>query len=54
LINALNKKFGHPFGCWAVKDHGKPSIFIPNSDLSNLQKLVTPHMHPTLLYKIHL
>ena len=25
LINALNKKFG--FGCWAVKDHGKPSTF---------------------------
>lgn len=52
LIKALNNKFG--FSCWRVKDHGKPTIFIPKRDLNNLQNLVSPYMHQTLLYKIHL
>lgn len=52
LINALNQKFG--FSCWRINDHGLPSIFIPNTDLSNLQNLVSPYMHPTMVYKIHL
>ena len=52
LINALNKNFG--FNCRMIYDHEHPSIHIPFSDLSSLQKLVVPHMHSTLLYKIHL
>ncbi len=52
LINALNKKFG--FSCKIIDDHGYPTIYIPFSDLTKLQNLVTPYMHPSLLYKIHL
>lgn len=52
LINSLNKKFA--FSCRMISDHGYPSIYIPFSDLSNLQNLVVPHMHYSLLHKIHL
>ncbi len=52
LINALNKKFG--LDCRIIYDHQYPSIYIPYSNLSLLQNLVVPHMHSTLLYKIHL
>lgn len=52
LINALNNKFG--FNCRMIYDHQYPSIHIPYSNLSNLQNLVVPHMHSSLLYKIHL
>lgn len=52
LINALNVNFG--FKAWMINDHGQPSIFIPKCDLINLQKIVLPNMHSTLLYKIYL
>lgn len=52
LVKALNDNFG--FSSWIVDDHGLPSIYIPNSYLIKLQKLVAPIIQPTLLYKIHL
>nr|NP_043735.1 hypothetical protein AlmafMp16 [Allomyces macrogynus]AAC49236.1 OMEGA orf [Allomyces macrogynus] len=52
LIDALNRKFG--FSCWIINDHGQPSIFIPRVNLRKLQELVVPHIHTSLLYKIHL
>ena len=37
-----------------VDDHGKPNVYLPKTDLKNLQDLIVPYMHPSLLYKIHL
>lgn len=52
LINALNKKFA--LNCRLIRDHKYPSIHIPYSQMSNLQNLVLPYMHQSLLYKIYL
>jgi len=52
LINILNEKFG--LNSWLIRDHGKPTIFIPKRSMSLLQNIVLPYMHSTLLYKIHL
>ena len=52
LIKALNKKF--EFNSWIIDDHGLPSIYIPKSNLISLQNLISPYIHFTLLYKIHL
>jgi hypothetical protein len=52
LVNALNNNF--KFTSRIIKDHDKPSIFIPSKNLICLQNLVLDYMHPTLLYKIHL
>lgn len=52
LVDALNKNFG--FNCKIVSDHGLPTIYIPKSNLTNLQDITLAYMHPTLLYKIHL
>jgi LAGLIDADG DNA endonuclease family len=52
LVNALNNKF--KFTSRIIKDHDKPSIFIPSKNLICLQILVLDYMHPTLLYKFYL
>jgi hypothetical protein len=52
LINVLNEKFG--FNSWLVSDHNQPTIFIPKRNMPLLQKLVSPYIHSTLLYKIYL
>ena len=52
LINALNKNFNFNFKL--INDHGQPTIYIPFENVTNLQILVIPFMHSSLLYKIHL
>ena len=52
LINALNKKFS--LNSRIISDHGYPSIHISYKDLPQLQNLIVPYMHQTLLYKISL
>ena len=52
LMEALNRKFG--FESWVVNKNRMPTIYIPKRNLLLLQEMVKPHMHDTLLYKIHL
>lgn len=52
LINVLNSKFN--LRARLFKDHNQPSIFIPKHNIALLQKMVSPFIHKTMLYKIYL
>jgi len=52
LIEVLKEKFS--LNSQLIQDHKYPSIHIPYSQLSNLQTIVLPYKHKSLLYKIHL
>ena len=52
LISALKEKFA--LDCRLIRDHAYPSIHISFRSLSELQKLIVPFMHSSMLYKIYL
>jgi hypothetical protein len=50
LLNVLNIKYG--LDCTVRYDRGLPIIYIRSNSMSTFRTLVTPHFHPSMLYKL--